>query len=117
MYTVRTGGKNTKSERGSFVTDYLYCDDCVEAANTVLVGQGKHLCSLTIPSWQGGGKELPVIAGKIGGLYGGEEINTFELELIPKLEPLLCHNLRIAVLADNGKERLLIAHGRKKHNE
>ena len=95
------------SERGSFVTDYMYCDQCFEAAKGVLLSRHKYLCSVVIPHWDTGAdkpREFPIIAGKVGGLYRGEELDTFEQELVPKLESVLCHSLRIAVLAESGKK-------------
>lgn len=94
------------SERGSFCTEYVYCPVCLSAAKFVLLSRGKYLCSTVLLSWDGEGKYLPIIAGKIGGLYSGEEIDTFRDELIPQLEGLICHPLRIAVLAESGQEIL-----------
>ena len=92
------------SDRGSFVTEYIYCIKCFEAAKTILIGQEKYLTSIIIPPWSPDQKELPIIAGKIGGLYEGEELHTFEFEFIPKLESLICHKIRIAVLAETGEK-------------
>lgn len=94
------------SERGSFVTEYIYCIKCAEATAGLLLKKNKYLCSTFIPSWING-ERLPILAGKIGGLYAGEEINAFESEYIPQLERYLCHELRIAVLAESG-ERIFI---------
>jgi hypothetical protein len=90
------------SERGSFCTQYVYCDKCFEAAKSVLLGQEKYLCSLVIPSWEGGDKHLPIIAGKLGGLHAGEEIESME-KLAAELARRICHPLKIAVLADHGE--------------
>lgn len=95
------------SERGSFVTEYIYCDKCLEAAKNILIGNEKHLCSQIIDGW-GGAKFMPIIAGKIGGLHPGEELIDFEYTYIPKLEKVLCHNLRIAVLAEEGEQIFII---------
>ena len=92
------------SERGSFVTEYIYCDKCLEAAKRVLLQDSKYLKGVVIPMWGGGVGELPIIAGKVGGLYKGEELVTFENELIPELEKVICHPLRIAVLAESGEQ-------------
>lgn len=102
------------SERGSFVTEYIYCPDCFEGAKKILLDRNKFLCSITIPSWESKDKELPIIAGKIGGLYKNEEFHTFENELNPQLEKELCHSLRIVVLSDSAEEELYIIHGKKK---
>jgi hypothetical protein len=93
------------SERGSFVTEYIYCSGCLAAAKSVLVAQHKGLCSTVIPTWESTTSrsgELPIIAGKVGGSYPGEELHTFDSEFRDALEPLLCHELRVAVLSDTG---------------
>ena len=94
------------SERGSFVTEYIYCAHCLEAAREVLLRREKFLCSTEIPSWEGADPAtyLPIIAGKVGGLYAGEELNTFEFDLCDELATRICHPLRIAVLAEQGEE-------------
>ena len=99
------------SERGSFVTEYIYCSKCFEAAKSVLLGKEKYLCSVVIPTWSPGpaeNQELPIIAGKCGGLYLGEEVNTFEFEYRDQLEPLLCHPLDIAVLCEYREHRTIL---------
>ena len=90
------------SERGSFVTEYIHCSKCLSSAKAVLLGNDKYLCSTTIPTWDGTGAELPIIAGKIGGLYAGEELDTFDIYLADELSKVLCHPLRVAVLAEQG---------------
>ena len=83
------------SERGSFCTEYIYCDKCFEACKQVLSGNTKWLNSLQI-------HELPIIAGKIGGTYSGEEIVDMANEYIPKIQELMCdkHKIRICVHSD-----------------
>jgi len=89
------------SERGSFVTEYIYCKKCFEAAKEVLLGKGKYLYSTAIQ--HSDGSEYPIIAGKVGGTSGGEEILIFELDYLPRLEATICHPMRIAVLAESGE--------------
>lgn len=96
------------SERGSFVTEYIYCPKCFNAVREILLGNKKYLQSIEIPHWDGDKEPLPIIAGKIGGLSEGEELATFEFGLIPKIENVICHKMRIAVLADHG-ERIFTA--------
>lgn len=91
------------SERGSFITEYIYCPECFEQAKKVLLMQEKYLCSQILDSWSSGNITMPIIAGKIGGLYCGEELDTFIGELIPAIEALICHSMRIAVLAETGE--------------
>ena len=94
------------SERGSFVTENIYCPRCFEAAKKVLLCREMYLCSevLTHP-----GGELTIIAGKVGGLYAGEELHTFEFELNAELAKGICHPVRIAVLAESGERIFTVA--------
>lgn len=94
------------SDRGSFVTEYIYCSECLEAVKSVLLSDHKYLCSRQLPTWTDYPfeKALPILAGKIGGLYPGEELDDFRNEFIPALEKLICHTVRIAVLAEEGSE-------------
>ena len=84
------------SERGSFCTEYIYCDKCFEACKQVLLDNTKWLNSLQI-------HELPIIAGKIGGMYSGEELIDMENEYIPAIQELMCdkHKIRICVHSDS----------------
>jgi hypothetical protein len=66
------------SGKGSFVTEYIGCDKCLKAAKGALLARGKHLCSTELPGRDSTGRALPIIAGKIGGLYAGEELDTHE---------------------------------------
>lgn len=92
------------SERGSFVTEYIHCPKCLAAAKAVLMQDNKGLKGVQIPVAGSVSEGLyPIIAGKVGGMFGGEELQVFESELIPALEPVLCHPLRIAVLAEDGE--------------
>lgn len=89
------------SERGSFVTQYIFCGKCLEAAKKELLSREKYLCSEVLTHPRG---EFGIIAGKVGGLYAGEELHTFENELIPELSKIICHPMRIAVLAESGEQ-------------
>ena len=91
------------SEHGSFVTQYIHCEQCFEAAHTILLKQNKELCSSLIWSWQPAVDPMPIIAGKVGGLGSGDELITFEFDLNEQLAKLICHPLRIAVLAETGE--------------
>jgi hypothetical protein len=86
------------SERGSFITEYIYCDKCFEACKEVLCGNDKYLLTRQIA-------ELPIIAGKIGGMYPNEEIVDMEDEYIPKIQEKMCpeHKIRIAIMAEQGQ--------------
>ena len=90
------------SERGSFVTQFIYCPECLASVVKVLGTSNKYLCGAEIPAWNGG--DSRIVAGKVGGLYPGEEIDTFTKEYVPQLELFLCHELRIAVLGEQGEK-------------
>ena len=99
------------SERGSFVTQYINCEDCLEAAKSVLIGRDKYLCSAMVPSWLGEDEFMPIIAGKLGGLRAGEELHKMS-GLIDQLQPLLCCEMRICVLAESGEEIFTVKPGK-----
>lgn len=90
------------SFRSSFVTEYIYCEKCFNACKEVLCQNDKYLKGVVIPSWQEG--ELPIIAGKIGGLSTNEEIYDMEFEYIPKIQEKMCENdtIRIVVVTEVG---------------
>lgn len=91
------------SERGSFVTEYIYCDKCVAALKPLLCTDDKFLRGIQIPSWTGQSEDtLPILAGKVGGLHSGGELEVFDYELRDEIEAAICHAVRIAVLADSG---------------
>ena len=85
------------SERGSFITEYIYCDKCFNACKEVLCGNDKWLNARQIA-------ELPIIAGKIGGLYACEELHDMEYKYIPQIQEKMCPDckIRIAVIAEQG---------------
>ena len=94
------------SERGSFVTQYIHCPKCLEVVKNYLenhIDKGKFLHTQQILSWDSKEEYLPILAGKIGGRYSGEEIN-FMQEIVWELEELICHPVRIAVIADHGQK-------------
>ena len=89
------------SERGSFCTEYIYCKPCFEVVKAVLVADDKFLKGIVIPGWQGHA-DLPIVAGKIGGLSSGEEIWDFANSYGEEIAAAICHEMRISVLADSG---------------
>ena len=92
------------SQRGSFVTEHIYCEKCLAAVVAVLATDPhKYLWGTLLPfSADGPDPNFPIVAGKIGGLYAGEEIHEME-RYIEELEPHLCHDIKIAVLAESGE--------------
>ena len=91
------------SERGSFVTQYIYCRECLKTVEAVLLDKRKYLCSQRIEGWEMPFRQLPIIAGKVGGLHEGEELEDFEKDYIPAISKRICHPVRIAVLAEEGE--------------
>lgn len=85
------------SERGSFVTEYIYCNKCFEAAKGILLKKQSLRDMVAMVGSQ-------ILAGKIGGLYSGEELDVFEYEIMPNLAKVLCHPMRVAVLAESGEQ-------------
>jgi hypothetical protein len=95
------------SERGSFVTEYIYCDKCFSALKKALIedGYGDH-ASVLLGQSAKGEFEFPIIAGKVDGLYSGEEIHGMEYVIEEYVQPNICHPVRICVLADTGGEQI-----------
>jgi hypothetical protein len=87
------------SERGSFVTQYIYCPRCFEIVKDVLVDDDKYLDSMPI-------KNQPIVAGKIGGLYANEEAIAMEIEFGTALNERLCHRVKVAVLCEAGRSKI-----------
>ena len=88
------------SERGSFVTEYIHCSRCLAAAREVFCShRSKYLCAWEVPAWEGGSS--PIIAGKISGIYNGEEVHQIKC-LAVEMGLNLCHVVRIAVIAESG---------------
>lgn len=92
------------SERGSFVTEYIYCSKCLDVLKAVLLRQGKYLCSAQIPSWEltPDAKPLPIIAGKVGGGYQSEEVRLMR-DHLDGVGEKLCHPVKIVVITDGGQ--------------
>jgi hypothetical protein len=107
------------SERGSFVTEYIYCVACFDAIWAAFNANEKYLRSIQIPTWgkndtreemtgpNGRALSLPIIAGKIGGLYPGEEHASIS-DLLNSVK--VCHDVRVSVLCDNGCSHVIVKH-------
>jgi len=103
------------SNRGSFVTEYIYCDQCFESAKAVLLKRDKGLCSVIVPHWSSDLFETPIIAGKIGSMHS--EADEMEQEICPELAKVICHTMRIAVLGEGiGQARTLFVEPIATHN-
>ena len=99
------------SERGSFVTQFMYCDKCLEKMKEVLIQDHKYLKGIQIEGWKTEDgrrmKSMPIIAGKIGGLYSSEELCEFQFKLFNK-ENAPCHEVICAVIPDNGTPQFFV---------
>lgn len=87
------------SEQGSFVTEWIGCDKCLEHAKKELLGKEKWLCSLVLPGYHDGARDFPIIAGKLGGGWDGGMVLDME-RAVERLQHVLCHPLRLAVLTE-----------------
>ena len=96
------------SERGSFVTEFINCKHCLDAAEKILCSNDKYLHGIRVSSWNKTMGALPIIAGKIGGMSPGGELTAFEVVIKPLLESAICHRLRVAVIADDGEEIFVV---------
>jgi len=96
------------SERGSFVTEYIYCKDCVEAVRQVFssLEQGKWFYSVQVIQ---GLYPQPIFAGRIGESWMGGETVAFETEILPELNMVVCHEVRIVVIPESGEPRTFVA--------
>jgi hypothetical protein len=95
------------SERGSFVTEYIYCPRCLAKMEALLCCHDKYLHGVVIPSWDPRDRDpLPIIAGKVGCMTPGEEYFNIVEALTPATAP--CHPVRLAVHLECGDTLLLL---------
>ena len=78
------------SERGSFVTEWMYCDECRKAVWSAFSGMRD------VVAIQGGA----IVAGKIGELFAGGEAFRMR-EIVKEIET--CHPVRIAVIPEDAE--------------
>lgn len=81
------------SERGSFVTEFIYCNKCFEIMKKTLCGNHDYIMGKQL-------EEFPIIAGKVRGSYMGNELDIFRFELFFKHNSP-CHAVRMAVIPDS----------------
>lgn len=103
------------SERGSFVTQFIYCTGCLERMQAVLVGNvehgphGKYLIGERVQGIDrqtGRVYQLSIIAGKLGSCGPGDDLIMFQFDLFaPQNAP--CHPVRVALLADSGVSQIV----------
>jgi len=95
------------SGRSSWVTDYIYCCKCFDAAKKILSGNDKHWIGIEIPSWCD--QTTPIMAGKVEGIFSGESSMIVEHK-VKDLAEHICkdHEVRVCVLDDNGTHAIFI---------
>ncbi len=93
------------SERGSFITEFIYCHACLDAVRAALLSAKEFVYQhqLCIE-----GHLLPIVAGRIRGAYSGQELVDFEFVCMPELEQRLCHPVRFAVFSDAGGQAMYL---------
>lgn len=85
------------SERGSFVTSFIYCTGCHAALHKAL--EFTDLCM----KMHGGQFAPGILAGFIRGSRAGEEFDLMEAEIA---RARVCHPARVAVHCDNGRSAI-----------
>lgn len=90
------------SERGSFASEYIYCAKCYKnlVAFFDKFREEKYFDAFFSDKY-------PIIAGKIGGLYAGEELHSFD-DAARAIEKVICHSVRFFVFAEQGEKKYLI---------
>lgn len=88
------------SQRGSFVTEYVYCSECFEKLKKVLLDNEKYCTSIVIPSCFPNDDDLNIIAGKVGSTWSGGEVVEIEQRLAD-IEPGLCHAMTVVVIPES----------------
>lgn len=94
------------SERGSFVTEFIYCPKCLDACRKLFYHDKSNVYSapILLTNDSGAIKDLPIVAGLIKSSFPTGELIIMEFDLIPLLETEICHSVRICVLAEQGEQ-------------
>lgn len=100
------------SERGSFATELTWCITCHQAVGTVLgdllLQAAASVREIVFWDNETGAFQQGLWAGRVRGLYAGEELDVFTSEVNPALAAVLCHPLRLAVFADSGASQVFV---------
>ena len=99
------------SERGSFVTEYMYCHNCFLKMQAVLE---RHLQFITYPvntRINDSGEEVKeptsIIAGKTRGTSSNEVINEFQYCIFDK-DNAPCHPVRFCVIDEDDQKLFIV---------
>lgn len=85
------------SERGVFCTEFIYCQDCLAAVRSIA---GEYSGDVN--------RDGRVVFGRLSPPDSNGEVRVVELEMGPAISRLLCHDVRIAVLADGGSSAVFL---------
>lgn len=88
------------SERGSFVTSYIYCNICFGIAKKIFLDKKVLEDAVQI-------NDLPIIAGRVHGTYAGEELHVMQ-SVIKEIEHLICHQFHVAVIPDSADPEVFL---------
>lgn len=73
------------SQRGSFISEFIYCDKCIDVLHDALHGYKL---------------VRGIVGGFIGGLYLGEEAYMME-NILGRMADRLCHEARVIVMPES----------------
>lgn len=99
------------SERWSFVSEYIYCNDCAKAVHKVMqemYGVGPDELTDNYRCWDKLGEHGSIVVGFGGGLCV-QDSKDWMNELIAKVTKKACHRIRFAALYDNEGQELFNA--------
>ena len=100
------------SERASFTTEYVYCPQCFAAVREVLcaddvASEHGYIARPSVPLNRRG-DEAPIVCGAVYSSFAGGASMVFEYDLRDKIEPKLCHPVRVVVLPDSNADPVVI---------
>jgi len=91
------------SERGTWMTDFIYCGETVTALREYFQAErcpdNKYFTVQDLFEHQHCG----AFCGRIGGMYPGEELHSME-ELVPEIKQIIKTPIRICVFAEDGSQ-------------
>lgn len=88
------------SDRGTFITDCIYCEKCLNAVREEI--ERNNLVTVYMDQ-----KNDTHVSGTIKEGCPGFEIAYFREYIIPEIEKRICHTIRIAVLAESGQKMFM----------
>ena len=89
------------SDRGSFVTEFIYCPECFRAVEKILFDPESGLEPVVV-------RKGRIIAGYVKSMYPGGETTFFDIDCRRILEEAICHAVRVAVIPESGSAEVLI---------